>query len=246
MNNNFSQIKNFQENFQKSILDEKSQLNGIISSHGFGWEVYQQAYFLRHEENFINSFPTVKKVFGIKKFKKIIRNFVQKYPSQSPCIDEMIHKFMEIIQKQYSKNTLIYQSTRFDYLQYKLFFCDNCELLSLEQLTNKDPLQWGSIKLQLHPQIQWVKFNWDVPTDTIKKFKPIKDTEHWIFWRGIDLNVNWRKASNLEVFLLKKIKLGITFETFCAILSKKVGIKKSPMLSASYLKQWVMDGLLLE
>ena len=113
------------------------------------------------------------------------------------------------------------------------------------------PEDWPELKFIIHPSVQRLNLVWNTPimwqaltSDTPKHVTAQREAVNpWLFWRE-QLVTRYRTMQEDEQLALDTLRQGYCFDEICEALSTVMDDDEVPMCAASFLKQWITQGLI--
>lgn len=170
-------LSDIQTRFQDYLLNDNAA--PTPSSHSFHnhvkghLEAYFEAYRLRLVEVLTMDFPNCEKLInqlkiGIKPgespFENTALHYLQRHPSTHFSVRYFGQFFSSFLANTDPYNQFSYLSELADFEWSMLYSVDakDADPLSIEALRNVPPEEWAHLLFQIHPSVQYKKYEWDI------------------------------------------------------------------------------------
>jgi hypothetical protein len=216
--------------------------------------IYHQAYRLRLIDTLQNDFPALHKIIGQDAFIQVSEDYINAHPSQHPSLRWFGKEFSQFL-KNHSlgkERENLWDLAEFEWAQVMAFDASDIRPISINALRELAPEYWMSLRLELHPSIQFLSITTNAPsiwnalikenidTDDIKH--ETNDAQDWLIWRE-ELQVVYRQVSTIEMACLQQFSAGNTFEEVCITLCEWINEEAVPLQAAQFLQHWISAGM---
>jgi hypothetical protein len=214
--------------------------------------VYRNAYWARLVECLSNDFPGLKALVGEAAFDTLARAYVAKHPSQHPSVRWAGHALAEFVSAEapYRDDPWIADMARFDWALAHAFDAADAPAAGLVDLATVPPEFWGSIRLALHPSVDF--FRVTTPVDetqpalvsdsSVAVDRTARCARGVLVWR-IEHDVKFRAADPQEIASLEAMQRGATFGDMCEQLARELDEEAATVRAAQTLQGWLQWGV---
>lgn len=271
------QLLNWQQQLQQVVLTGEDNTDLLLRHGSIAREdqlaIYSNAYHLRLTEALRSNYSMLHRLLGDDDFNILARQYIVAQPSTNPSIRWFGDRFSEFITETAPFNAVpaIAELASFEWALRHTIDAADAEILTMDDLQNIPPEQWGRLTCNLHPSLTMLALEWNTPqiwralTDDNEPPEPCKTPNLWLIYRQPNRVSHWRSAEKNEVSALNLWAKGGSFEDICGDLLQQAGrdknlckdlpkdlqkdTQKDPqniaMLAATFLKTWVQQGLLV-
>lgn len=229
--------------FKKQIVNDKKV--GVKKRLG----IYYDAYRLRIIEALATAYPNLKKLLGDDLFDKTARSYIDLYPSTFRNMRWVGDKMAQHLQKSLPQYPIAAELATFEWGLSLAFDAEDAPMLTLQDLAQIAPENWGGLRFQFTPAVQllspkmnvlriWQALNVDEAPPKIAQID-----EPYVVWRK-DLNSHYRSLEAAEYAAIKQMMAGASFGDLCETMQTIVGEEQASMQAAQYLAGWLNEGLL--
>lgn len=214
--------------------------------------VYGNAYGYRLIDALAENYPAVHTLLGDDDFYKLAYAYMDAYPSGHFSLRYFGHK-LETFLLDYQKDIpVLAEMARFEWALRKGFDAQDVTTITLVDLQQVAPEQWGDLQFGFHPSVSRLDLSWNTPqlwsaidaeTDPV----PPEKLEHpyaWILWRK-ELLTYYRSLDVDEAWALDAALQGENFATLCEGVCEWIDAEHAPGRVAGFLSQWINDDLLV-
>ena len=197
-------------------------------------DIYQYAYFARIHESLQDDFSWLEKSIGEKKFEKLCREFLEKYPSRYASLAEVGRRLSQFL-KEMKKPGL----AELAQYEWELFVCENVASPRADDpITTKGPFV-------LHPAVRLFDSFYEV--DRIKKDKlPVrgKVKRHWLIYRDAEGDASYYRVPEAQYAILALIRDGEPLESLVAEFERrKISQKRASQWFQNWAQQQIISGV---
>ncbi len=253
-------LRQLQQRFQDYLLDQSHDFEqDIISTddaraeHRLG--AYYNAYRIRLIDCLATDFSGLLKELGDEGFEFMALEYLKLYPSEHPSVRWVGKHMVEFLQHSGQPEAEFFaELANFEWSQGLCFdAADADRLFTLQDMAQIDPAAWPTLKFDFHPSMRWLDLNWNVPPywvalDKDEELPPKQRGEYptrWLMWRK-ELSPNWRSLDVSEAWAIEAAAQGANFAELCEGLLEWIGEDAVAVTAAGFLKQWIVDELLIE
>lgn len=216
-------------------------------------QIYHSAYRLRLIEALGTDYPALQAYVGEKEFTAIAEGFIAAHPSHNPSLRWLGEKLPAFLRNHEKFNTQIEMAelAEFEWRQAMAFDAADTSITTLEELRTLVPEQWMTLKLHLHPSVQFMHFYSNAPTlwqtlihdGKLSAAESAQAPQAWLLWRE-DLQVVFRPLDAAEDWALTAFSTGKKFAEVCEGLCEWFSAQEVPMKAAQYLQHWIQGSLI--
>lgn len=255
-----SELEQLQAGFQAYLMDEPSgaQFLRFIVDDGkvdvrkrLG--IYFDAYRLRLAEALSAAYPKLKLLLGDDLFDAVTRAYIHDYPSMYSNIRWYGDKLQLHLLFTLPQHPIAADMAHFEWSLANAFDAEDAAELTLQDLAEIPPENWGALQFVFQPALQIVALHWN----TVAVWKALDAEEvppapaesdgytTWLIWRS-DLNPQFRSVDKSEAMALQMAMSGDCFAEICTILEAELSEVEATFLAAQYLAGWLEQGLISE
>ena len=216
-------------------------------------EVYFQAYRLRLAEVLGNDFTGLRALLA-DEFDAMACAYLDAYPSTHPSVRWFGRHLAGFLRETppWQERPALAEMAKFEWAWGQAFDAADADPVGDDELQRISPEDWGVLRIGFHPSVQVLVLNSNVPSlfaaATSDEVLPALDESGatpWLVWRH-DLKVNWRSLDTIEHASMELMNTGGNFGALCEGLCEWHPADEVPLQAASLLKQWLVDGLVIE
>ena len=235
-----------------NTLDMQGQVVGNLQASAEDRvHVYVEGYRLRLLEVLQDNFPGLHGLLGDGQVDTLGRAYIDAHPSTHPSVRWFSRQLPAFLRSTdpYAAHPYLAEMAAFEWAQGLAFDAADADPLDMQALTTVPPESWGEVRFSLHPSLQRLDLDWNMP-----KLWQALDAEQsppeparanalaWLIWRQ-ELTTRWRSLSADEAWMLDAAQEGKSFGELCEGLCRWHAPEAVAMQAASYLKSWLNDGL---
>lgn len=187
-------LNDLQTHFQDHLLDRSLVSHKLHEQIEGRLDIYYEAYRLRLLEaltvNYTKSQILIDDLLGADHFETLGLAYIQQYPSQHFSVRYFGQHFSVFLKQAlpYSKVPYLSELAHFEWAALHSLDAADSPLLTLSDLKNISPEQWGDLTFSFHPSVQCQTYQWDIPTlwKSMDAPSPFIKNEHpttCLFWR---------------------------------------------------------------
>ncbi len=251
----------WQRELEAYLLGAQSQPNAALCgsllgspalSAEEGLAIYHNAYRARLLEALRDDYPTLHYWLGDEEFAALIKAYVQAHPSQHYSLRWLGAQLAGFIEGYLvaEQSAPLAELARLEWAFTLAFDASEAAPLTLQTMATLPAEDWPELRVRLLPSVQWqtchynslalwraVKAAEELPTST-----PLEQPQVCLIWRQ-GLISRYRSLSAAEAQALHGMsRQGWSFAELCSELSAQGDA--APVQAATWLKQWLSDGLL--
>jgi hypothetical protein len=215
--------------------------------------IYQQAYVLRLSEALAINHPVLAAILGEQAFAQLAQEYIARHPSEFKSIRWFGHEFATFILKHHDyKNQPAYaELAHFEWLQTCVFDAADDHIVTLQEIAQIPPDEWGHLVFTIHSSVHRMNLNWNVvavwqaviANESPPAFVENARTVPWILWRQNNLN-RFSSLPDEEVLYLDALIAGASFAEILHLASEQMPVELAAPHVASLLKGWLDVGLI--
>lgn len=252
-----SQLSTLQDLFQSHVIDGSPDARSHIVSDeradaATRLDVYHQAYRLRLAEILRNDFDGLLAMLGDDEFQEMALAYLQVHPSTHASVrwfGRHLAAFLATAAP-YAQQPQLAEMAAFEWAWGQAFDAADAEPVTDTGLAAVAAGEWAGLRIVLHPSLQRLKLEWNVPEifsalTRGEKLPPAvarRPAVEWIVWRQ-QLQLVWRSLADDELAALSAAARGETFASICEGLCEWHDTSEVPMRAATLLKSWLAEGL---
>ncbi len=255
-----TELTQVQDQFQKFIFSGQSEItDSIVQTDRVSIDtrlgIYRDAYKLRLIESLTFTFPAVHAYLGTEAFQKVCSSYIDVHPSSYRSIrwygDVLAEFLFNYYDKQYS---FLAELADFEWKMTLAFDAADEEVLHIADMANVPPESWADMQFTLHSSVQRLNYFWNaIPLwQTLINDQELPELQNnsvatsWILWRSPDYIIQFYSLSEEEAWALDAIIQGLSFGQLCEGLCQWINAEEVGMRAASYLKNWIQNGMVSE
>jgi hypothetical protein len=155
-------------------------------------------------------------------------------------------------EEQYAAAPVLAELARWEWAMTGVFDAADALPLTHEALAHVAPQEWAQLRLQWHPSVARVDLHWNAPqiwqavTEDAERPAIAYSAQPtpWLLWRQ-DLTTYFRSLPAAEAAMLDAARSGWPFGELCELLCEQVGAAAAPAQAATFLRGWIVSGLLV-
>ena len=213
-------------------------------------DIYANAYRFRLVEALQETFPALHTLMGDEDFFALGHNYLNHNPSQHFSLRYFGHQLNRFLSEQstYKEQPVLAEMAQFEWLLREAFDAADIETLSLENLQDISPEHWPEVKFSLHPSLQRIDLNHNVPQlwQAIEQQQPaieIIQNEYplaWCIWRK-ELRTFYRSMDVDEAWAMDAVRSGDSFSEICAGICEWVDEQNAAARVAGFIQSWIQE-----
>ncbi|HAT8907783.1 TPA: DUF2063 domain-containing protein [Legionella pneumophila subsp. pneumophila] len=215
--------------------------------------IYKDGYRLRLIECLAANYPALYAYLGTEEFEKLSARYIDSYPSAYRSIRWYGDRLPELIKKYYAKSCYyLYELAELEWKMTLAFDAADDTVLNVEEMAAVPPESWAEMGFVLHSSVHRLDFCWNVfslwqalvNNLEIPELKDSPAATGWVLWRGQNYIIQYYSLSEEEAWALDALIQGSSFGAICEGLCQWMPAEEVGMKAASYLKNWIQNGLL--
>ncbi|MEJ2406366.1 MAG: DNA-binding domain-containing protein [Candidatus Thiodiazotropha sp.] len=225
--------------------------SGIDRRTGLG--IYQYAYRARLLEALQCNFPALHRLLGDDHFALAGHGFRHQHPPTHASIRWFGNGFSDYLAETspFSDCPAMAELARFEWALRHTIDAADAQRIETQDLQAVAPEQWHSLLFDLHPSLQLLCLDWNVPfiwqalMDEQTPPPPESMCQTWLVYRQPDRVSAWRSVEEGEAAALEYLAAGNSFGALCERLWRESGDADAAVgRAAVWLRTWVEQGLL--
>lgn len=255
-----TELTHMQEQFQKFIFSGQSEINDSIVqtervSVDMRLAIYRDAYRLRLIESLTTTFPAVYAYLGTEAFQEVCTSYIDAHPSSYRSIRWFGDVLADFLQNYYDKKySFLAELADFEWKMTLAFDAADQQVLHISDMANVPPESWADMQFTLHPSIQRVNYFWNaiplwqalINDQELPELQNTSMATSWILWRSPDYIIQFYSLSEEEAWAIDAIIQGLSFGQLCEGLCQWINAEEVGLRAASYLKNWIQNGMVSE
>ncbi|KTD64596.1 DNA-binding domain-containing protein [Legionella shakespearei] len=251
-----SNLFQLQEQLQHFIMSGHSAImEHIVPTERIGvadrLAIYSDAYTLRLTESLSTSFPALHLYYGTEEFNRLCRTYIDNYPSSCHSIRWYGDALAEFIKKNTDKSHLA-ELADFEWRMTLAFDAADDPVLTIEEMAGVPPESWAEMYFIPHGSVQRLNYFWNVipvwqslvHDNDLPEWNEHPNPVPWILWRSPEQLIQFYSMAEEEAGALDAVIQGMSFATLCEGLCQWMAPEDVGMKAASYLKNWIQNGIL--
>jgi hypothetical protein len=201
------------------------------------------------------TFPVVHAWLGDAAFEAAAATHIDQVPPRSYTLDDYARDFPDTLKGLYRQDAEVFELAELERTLAELFVATDCTPVTLETIKPDKwaQIDWDRAVLNFVPTLQLLP----VTTNVAAIWSAIKDRNRppaveqltlptqLLFWRN-GYSPSFRSLESNEADAMAQVSGGMAFGALCAHLVERCGADEAPQLAASFLGQWLRDGLIAE
>jgi hypothetical protein len=253
-----SELEKLQAGFQAYLMDDPSGAEFtrfIVDDEKVGVRkrlaIYFDAYRLRLIEALSAAYPKLKLLLGDDLFDTTARAYIRDHPSMYSNIRWYGDKLQLHLLFTLPQHPIAADMAHFEWALANAFDAEDVAELTLQELAEIPPENWGALQFSFQPALQIVPLHWNA----VAVWKALDAEEippsptscdgytSWLIWRS-DLNPQFRSMDKTETSALQMAMRGDCFAEICMNLEAVLSSEAATLLAAQYLASWLELGLI--
>lgn len=232
---------------------QQSLVGGPTLDVATGLAIYHNAYQARLQEVLRNDFAAVWNWLGDEEFACMAAAYLREHPSAHYSLRWLGQGFASFIRTHLveAQSAPLAELADLEWALTLAFDAPEQQALTLEVMASLPPAAWPALQVGLQPCVQWLTlcFNSVALWRSAKEQSPFPGSQRLpvpqvlVIWRAEQV-CHYRSLSADEAWALDgMVNGGWTFADLCTHLTQRCG-EGAPLQAVTWLKQWVIDGLL--
>ena len=254
-----SALSGLEQDFQHCMLKNDLDMQGQVvstpqASAAERVRIYVEAYRLRLLEVLQDNYTGLHGLLGDEEFDRLGRAYIDAHPSTHPSVRWFSRHLEDFLRRTepYVEHPYLAEMAAFEWAQGLVFDAADEPIAGLEALATVPPEAWAGLHFNLHAAVQRLTLGWNVPQvwqtleagETPELFKG-EAPSSWLLWRA-ELLTHWRSLNEDEAWALSAAADDRNFGELCEGLCQWHEASDVAMQAASFLKRWLIDGLITE
>ncbi|ERO62692.1 HvfC/BufC N-terminal domain-containing protein [Pseudomonas piscis] len=217
-----------------------------------GLAIYHHAYRARLQEVMDSDFPSIRHWLGDQQFSTLVAAYLERSPSRHFSLRWLGQGFADFLQEHLpaEQGLPLAELARLEWAFTLAFDAPEAAVLDIAAMAALAPGQWPGLQLRLAPCVQWLALRYN----SLAQWRAVKDRADFplpalleqeqvcLVWRAQRI-CQYRSLATDEARALRGMSAGQwSFAELCAELAVTYE-EGAPLQAASWLKQWVEDGL---
>lgn len=218
-----------------------------------GLKIYHNAYRARLLTVLREDFPALHQWMGEESFEQLVMAYIAAWPPRHFSIRWLGERLPEFIGCYVAEPQLspMRELTELEWAFTLAFDAQDADVLLLESMSSFSPEDWISLRVSLTPSARWLQLQYNVlalwkaakSEDLLPAITRLPANQDCLVWRH-DLVCQYRSLEPEEASALKFFVEGGSFAELCESLHPEHA-EQAPLQAATWLKQWVSEGLLI-
>lgn len=254
--NHMTDLSQLQSDFQAYLLDSAKGAaftKKIINDKKVGVKkrlgIYADAYRLRIVEALSSAYPILKALLGDDLFEKAALSYIEQYPSTYRNMRWVGDQMAAHLQRTLPQYPIAAEMAQFEWALSLAFDAEDALVLSLQDLADIPPENWGELRFKFHPAVQLLNPQYNVllvwQALNVEETPPKigKIDEPCVVWRK-DLSSHYRSLEHAEYAAIQQMMAGASFADLCEKLQENSNENEATIQAAQYLAGWLNEGLM--
>jgi hypothetical protein len=253
-----SALRDLQRSFQSQVLSGDPRIAGEVAQTPgvpaqVRLDVYSEAYRLRLRDALASTYPQLQELLGAAEFDALARQYIAAHPSQFASIRWFGDRLATALGEWHDNEPWLSELAEWEWALAAAFDARDRTALTTEALAPIRPEQWPGLRFEFHPSLQRLRLRTNAATmfkelsEALPRSEPLLKDEPrtWILWRQ-DSKTRYRSLDVSEAVVLDAAVEGESFSGLCELLCTWNTLEEVPLRSASLLKRWLADGLIVD
>jgi hypothetical protein len=216
--------------------------------------IYRNAYQVRLIDALHETYAVLHSLLGDEVWVELGEAFVAEYPSSFRSIRWYGREMAEFLagHEPFSGEPVLAEVALLEWTLSEVFDSRDAEALERSALSTIDPAEWAFLKLEFHPSLRRLEFNWN--TAAVWKAMSLDETPPrperasaavpWLLWRK-ELQNYFRSMNAVEAAAIDAALRGLNFGEICESLGMLLPPEEIPAAAASLLGTWADSGIII-
>lgn len=218
-----------------------------------GLAIYHNAYRARLLDTLRDDYPALHRWLGDDEFERLAQAYLRAHPSQHYSLRWLGARLPDFLEGHpiAAQSAPLAELARLEWAFTLAFDAADGTPLTLEAMASLPPAEWPSLRVRLLPSVQWLPCRhnslalWRAAKaegEDLPPNQPLEQEEVCLIWRQ-GLISRYRSLGVAEAGALHGMcRQDWTFAELCSELAAHSDA--APLQAASWLKQWIAEGLL--
>lgn len=253
-------LEELQRQFQRFVLGGdvailRSIEDGPRGRTGPRLAIYHDGYRIRLREALADTFGTLREHLGPATFDAVCARYVETQPSTVRNIRWYGAGFAGFLgtTPPYEERPWLADLARFDWALVAAFDAADAACATVERLANVPAEAWIRVAFTFHPSVRRLSLRTNAPAlrkagdagEPLPRPVVLEEPVEWLVWRTAG-ETRFRSLHAAEAVALDAAIGGATFAAVCERVGASVPIDEAAAQAASWLRQWVDDGLVAQ
>lgn len=245
--------RQFQEHVlcgDQAIIDAIETSTNATAATRLG--IYSNAYRVRLIDALAASFPRLRELMGAESFSDAALDYIAAHPSNFRSIRWYGAMFAAALELTHRKHPWLADLAQWEWSLACAFDAPDAAPLQESDLAAIAPERWPALAFSFHPSLQRFTCTTNAPAlfKALSEERPapppqqLSFEQHWLIWRQ-NLTTRYRSLDAVEARALDAALRGATFAAVCDEVCERCGPEEAALRSASLLRTWVAEGLLV-
>jgi hypothetical protein len=251
-------LQRIQDAFQDYVLagDREQPAIAALIDGRFGIPVcerlaiYYDAYRIRLKDALAEAFDKTYSYVGDETFAELCGGYIDRYPSPFRNLRWFGDQFADFAAESLPDYPMVAELAAFEWALGLAFDAEDALVLTLADLQRLDASAWESIGFALHPSVQLLPLQWNVPAIWLALGKEEAPPEavagesacNWLVWRK-ELQPHFRSLNAFEAQALQGLAQGLSFSEVCAAAAESTEEDITGQI-AGWLHTWISESVL--
>lgn len=214
--------------------------------------IYSNAYRFRLTDALSDSYPSIHTLMGDEAFYAMSNAYIDTHPSQHFSLRYFGHQLGSFLEQYDPHNLVLAEMAKFEWTLRNSFDSEDIAPITLQDLQDIPPENWGSLNFWFHPSVARLDLNWNTPqlwAAIDEEAAPVTPEQHkyplpWVLWRH-DLLTYYRSLDVDEAWALDRALEGELFAKLCEGVCEWVDEEHAPARVAAFIARWIQDDMII-
>lgn len=247
------QLLELQREFKSLIVNPKGlefavkdkSLNWIINSQTLSQQerldIYSEAYFSRLAKYLQKAYPNCYNSVGDEYFRYLASHYYEKYPSNSPLIQETGENFPSFLNSFNHKKPWLSEWASLEWLIYESLHTDT-DLVYNSPFKSINDIEQEKISLILNPTIKLYLSEWSLWVDCYNNAELLNSKSYRIIWKHNN-KINLESFDKYQSKFLEILKNTPNISKACQVFQEHNEINEENF--SNWFKIWFQKGIIL-
>lgn len=249
-------LKNLQMQFQNCLIHFDKKIESSIQfTENFNVQerlsIYSDGYRLRLLGILAKDFPVLKFFLGEEKFDNAALHYLDTYPSSHYSLYQFGRNFSIFLKSYLPHEPLVGELATFERALSDVLLAGNGKRIGVNTLLDLKPEEWPSMTLTLHPAVQSLHLNLNVPDfwRALQNKQPLPavtiSPSKYLIWR-FHLRPYFCSLTPQQLRIFTNIQKGLCFAEVCEDLIGHLPEEQIGSFVADVLRQWLSNGMFIQ